>query len=143
VFDVHYKKGHTFEHAGCDVHDGVDGAVIVSIYNEKLTAGSFTAEIRRKTRHDDKVTFNDPKDREFAWKEAGTIDQLLLYPSKEVVAEGNVDVHSGRGELKVVKYASAPDTAILVAAYVELLRKQLSKAEGDAAFVKAFKAGLN
>lgn len=52
---------------------------------------------------------------------------VCIYPSKEPVAQGTVNLRTGSGELKITDLNQAPDAPLLVAAYVELLRKQVNE----------------
>lgn len=52
---------------------------------------------------------------------------VCIYPSKDVVAQGNVELKTGGGSLKITDPKQAPDAPLLVAAYVELLRKQANE----------------
>lgn len=103
---------------------------LATVYDAKLTAGPFTSEIKRKSSHGHKLCFSDPHEREYAFRGTKEWDLLLIYPSKETIAQGNVDFKEGKGTLKIMDAMQAPDAPILVAAYVELLRKE--KSDDDA-----------
>lgn len=131
VFDVTYKKAEWFDHPGCEVHHGTGGPVLVTVYDEVLTAGAFTSKIKRSSQHDGKMSFDDPHSHSYAFRETKDWDLLLVYPSKETIAQGNVDINTGKGTLKIMDRQLAPDAPLLVAAYVELLRKQKSDQEDN------------
>lgn len=101
----------------------------MTVYDEVLTAGAFTSKIKRSSHHDGKMSFDDPHSHSYGFRETKDWDLLLVYPSKETIAQGNVDINSGKGVLKIMDRQLAPDAPLLVAAYVELLRKQKSDQE--------------
>lgn len=83
------------------------------------------------------MCFFDPHSRGYAFRETGEWALVIIYPSKETVAQGNVDINTGTGVLKIMDPAQAPDAPLLVAAYVELLRKQKSDQEATQAGINA------
>lgn len=79
--------------------------------------------MKRASRHNYKWTFFDQQRREYAWREEDR-DRLLIYPSKAVVAEGNVTSTSGRGRLKIIDTKIAPEIPMLIAFYASVLQAQ-------------------
>lgn len=114
---------------------------LVTVFDANLTAGSFTSDIRRRSAHGNKLSFSDPHSREYAFRETKEWDLLIVYPSKETVAQGNVSFKTGKGIMKIIDPMQTPDAPILIAAYIELKRKQMSDAEATEAGINGAIAG--
>lgn len=95
----------------------------MSLLDQTLTAGSFITEMKRASRHNYKWTFFDQQRREYAWREDDR-DRLLIYPSKDIVAEGNVTSSTGSGRLKIIDTKIAPEIPMLIAFYASVLQAQ-------------------
>lgn len=70
------------------------------------------------------MCFSDPYLRDYAFLPTRKWDRVVIYPTEETVARGNVDIDSGKGVLEIVDTEKAPEAPLLIAAYVELLRNQ-------------------
>lgn len=97
--------------------------MLVTVLGNTIKLGSFVTTYERSPRHARKMSFIDHNRREYSFREEDR-DRLIVYPSKHIVAEGNVTYSSGAGKLKIVDKDNAPMTAMLVGAYVDLVRRQ-------------------
>lgn len=85
--------------------------------------GSFHTRMKREGRHKFKWTFFDHQRREYTFKEEEH-DRLLIYPSKETVAEGKVTSIGGTGKMKIMDIKKVPELPLLFAVYAAVLQKQ-------------------
>jgi hypothetical protein len=89
--------------------------------------GSWNGRIEKVMRYGGRYAFTDPREREYVWDETATMDQLLISHSKAVVAEGDVNIIDGSGSLWIVDLQNSPELHLIVASYVDLLRRQIKK----------------
>jgi hypothetical protein len=71
--------------------------VLVTIYDEKLIAGSFESPIKETQSHSGLLHFTDPHGRQYGFGEnkgsdGKFTDTLYALPNKETVAEGHVAI---------------------------------------------------